>query len=44
MEDFGAFLASLKNCAILIEDFENLDDNTTLLQYVQNLKNKGVLR
>ena len=28
MEDFGAFLASLKNCAILIEDFENLDDTS----------------
>ena len=40
MEDFGAFLASLKNCAILIEDFENLDDTSiqTLELYFDQFK------
>lgn len=41
MEDFGAFLASLKNCVILIENFEYMDDTSiqTLELYFDRFKN-----
>ena len=44
MEDFGDFLASLKNCVILIENFEYMDDTSiqTLELYFDRYKNINV--
>lgn len=44
MDDFCAFLASLKNCVILIEGFENIDDTSiqTLELYFETFKNINV--
>ncbi len=44
MEDFGDFLASLKNCVILIENFEYMDDTSiqTLELYFDRYKNVNV--
>ncbi len=44
MEDFGNFLASLKNCTILIEGFEFMDDTSiqTLELYFDRFKNVNV--
>ncbi len=41
MEDFGAFLSSLSNCVVLIENFEKIDDTTlqTLELYFDKFKN-----
>lgn len=41
MEDFGAFLSSLKNCVVIIEGFEYVDDTTiqTLELYFDKFKN-----
>lgn len=41
MEDFGAFLASLKDCAIIIEGFEYMDDTSiqTFELYFDRFKN-----
>ena len=44
MEDFGNFLASLKNCIIIIEGFEYMDDTSiqTLELYFDRFKNINV--
>lgn len=44
MEDFGAFLSSLKNCAVIIEGFEYMDDTSiqTLELYFDRFKNINV--
>ncbi len=44
MEDFGAFLTSLKNCVVLIEGFEHLDDTSiqTLELYFDNFNNINI--
>ena len=44
MEDFGNFLASLKNCVIIIEGFEFMDDTSiqTLELYFDKFKNINV--
>lgn len=41
MEDFAAFLSSLKNCTIIIENFENIDDTSVqaLNLYFDKFKN-----
>ena len=41
IEDFGSFLASLKNCAVIIENFEYMDDTSiqTLELYFDRFKN-----
>ncbi|MBR1776480.1 zinc ribbon domain-containing protein [bacterium] len=44
MEDFECFLASLKNCVIIIEDFEYIDDTTiqTLQLFFDRFNNANV--
>ena len=41
MEDFSSFLAALKNCAVIIEGFENIDDTSiqALELYFDRFKN-----